>query len=273
MKEPNEPQGADFGASLPPELQKLDQELSAIRIEERPSFGPELKRELARAWQRIPAAGSGAPRRWARTLMAAGLACLMVAGVAVPSARAMVAQLIRAVVEEAFPARETPPTAPEPELPGIQIQEPVTLPADAGEERTLPPSVTEEEGDLSGPVEAFSPPLITFPEILRRDEAERLISLRYPLALQRAGVGGSVRLMFWVTEAGRVESMQMREGSGYLSLNRAAMLAARELRFQPATRNGEPVGTWVEFVIHFVPGEGAGIGDPGPAGSEGVGSG
>ena len=35
--------------SLPPGLAELDAELAAIRIEERPSFGPELEAELARA--------------------------------------------------------------------------------------------------------------------------------------------------------------------------------------------------------------------------------
>jgi TonB family protein len=270
MRNPNEPQGADFQANLPPELQKLDKELSAIRIEERPSFGPELERELAREWQKAPSTGSPRSRSWARTLIAAGVACLMVAGVAVPSARAMVAQLIRSVVEEAFPARETPAPGPEPEMPGVQVQPPVSGLTDPGEERTLPRS-TEEEVLLEGMGSDFSPPVVTFPEMLRRDEAERIISLRYPLALQRAGVGGSVKVMVWVTEEGVPDVVNRRESSGYQSLDRAAMLAARELRFRPATRNGEPVGTWVEFEIHFVPGSGAGIGGPGPAGSEGIG--
>jgi TonB family protein len=272
MRNPDDPKDADFRADLPPELQKLDEELSAIRIEERPSFGPELERELAREWQKASTAGVVKPRRWARTLVAAGLACLMVAGVAVPSARGMVAQLIRAVVEEAFPSREAPPPGPELETVGAQAQDPGLTPGDPLEDRAIRASEVDDEPDpLTGPESTFSPVVITFPEILRRDEAERLISLRYPLALQRAGVGGSVRLMFWVNHDGTPENINLREGSGYVSLNRAAMLAARELRFRPATRNGQAVGTWVEFEIHFVPGEGAGIGDPGPAGGEGIG--
>jgi hypothetical protein len=35
---------------MPDELRALDAELSAIRYEERPSFGPELEAELAQAW-------------------------------------------------------------------------------------------------------------------------------------------------------------------------------------------------------------------------------
>jgi protein TonB len=77
--------------------------------------------------------------------------------------------------------------------------------------------------------------------------------------------------MFWVDTQGVPENVQMREGSGYRSLNYAAMRAARELRFEPATRDGEPVGTWVEFVIHFVPGSGGGFMELDPVGSGGVG--
>ncbi|MFC1575910.1 energy transducer TonB [Gemmatimonadota bacterium] len=101
--------------------------------------------------------------------------------------------------------------------------------------------------------------------------AETLIASKYPLVLQRAGVGGSVKLMFWLNTEGVPESLQMREGSGYRTLNYAAMLAARELRFRPATRDGVPVGTWVEIVVHFVPGSGAGFMELDPMNRGGVG--
>lgn len=38
---------------LPPELAGLDAELSSLRYEERPSFGPELEAELAREWMSL----------------------------------------------------------------------------------------------------------------------------------------------------------------------------------------------------------------------------
>ena len=42
----------DFdGAGLPEDVAGLDAELSSIRYEERPSFGPELRAELAREWR------------------------------------------------------------------------------------------------------------------------------------------------------------------------------------------------------------------------------
>ncbi len=43
MTKPNDPLDADFRGTLPADLQSLDRELSGIRIEERPSFGPELE--------------------------------------------------------------------------------------------------------------------------------------------------------------------------------------------------------------------------------------
>ncbi len=248
------PSDADFSAALPPELRELDRELSAIRIEERPSFGPELEGELLREWQRAPAMGERTLRPGMRVVMAACLACLMVAGLAVPSARASVARLVRTVLEEAAPSLFTPD--PEPELPGIVVAEPSEAhPSSEATARTevSPPTMELEEQPLAGLSNQLPDVEFSYPDIMFRQEAENIIASFYPVALQRAGVGGAVRLMLWVDEEGRVDNVQMREGSGYRSLNLAAMRAARELRFRPATRAGAAVGTYVEFTVHFVP--------------------
>jgi len=267
-----DPSDADFVAALPPELQELDRELSALRIEERQSFGPELEGELIREWSQAPFRGSGLPSAWKRNLLAACLACLMMAGMAVPAARASVARLVRSVLEETAPSLFAP--APEPELPEIRVVEPSV-------ELAQEPVATAE---VSGPaVVQDTPPVVdegarfrevdySYPEILFREEAENIIASFYPTALQRAGVGGAVRLLLWVDASGRVDHIQMREGSGYQSLNVAAMRAARELRFRPATRAGDPVGTWVEFTVNFVPGDQQGGGDPETTPREGPGA-
>ena len=266
------PSDAEFSAGLPPELQELDGELSALLIEERPSFGPELEGELIREWSRASFVGSGSSFPWKRTLLAACMACLMIGGMAVPAARASVARLVRIVLEEAAPALFTSST--EPELPEIRVVEPESGP---------PPEITAST-EVSAPVvELEHPPVqdqgadfqqaeYSYPEIMFRQEAENIIASFYPAALQRAGVGGSVKLQLWVDASGLVDHIQMREGSGYQSLNVAAMRAANELRFRPATRAGMPVGTWVEFTVNFVPGNQGGGGDSNSTPREGPGA-
>ncbi len=265
------PDDAASTGHLPPELRELDRELSAIRIEERPSFGPELERELTRSWQDLPGDRSPGRKPWVRTLLAAGLAGLMIAGVSVPSARALVRDLVNTVVTAV--ASEVTAPVPETEVSGNEVEVPVFAPAEAPTERApAPPPALRTEEEITEAAEAFTPSMnITFPSIRYMQEAEALIASFYPLALQRAGVGGSVKLMFWVGKDGVPENVQMREGSGYRSLNYAAMRAARELRFEPATRDGDPVGTWVEFVVHFVPGSGSGFMELDPVGSGEVG--
>ncbi len=271
MSRPYDSGDRDIRESIPPELQALDKELSAIRIEERPSFAPELEGELLRAWRMGPRTVPGARRPWPRVLLAASVAALMIT-LSVPPARAAVVQVVTTVVQKIAPslAPVEPDGARRPVVPAV-VESPATTVEPAAEE-TAPSSVPPEEVDHSDPGNLVAPEVtITFPEVRFRREAEALIATYYPLALQRAGVGGSVKLMFWVDSLGVPENIQMREGSGYRSLNYAAMRAARELRFNPATRNGSPVGTWVEFQIHFVPGSGSGIMGLDPVGSEGVG--
>ena len=86
-----------------------------------------------------------------------------------------------------------------------------------------------------------------------------MIASHYPLDLQEAGVEGAVKLLFWVDTQGTPENIQTSESSGNQRLDYAAMQAARELRFRPATRNGVAVGTWVEVEFYFFALTGAGI--------------
>jgi TonB family protein len=260
MTNPNNPRDADFRGTLPADLQELDRELSGIRIEERPSFAPELEGELTRAWRVRPEGGFRRRRPWVRNLIAAGLAGLMIAGVSVPSARAAVVTLVRNVVQEVFPDLLTPPVVPEVLLPEIEVQEPVpSLP----EPRT---EVTVSAMDVSDEVEETQPELqllpdvrITLPAIASRQDATATIAAHYPKDLQEEGIEGSVKLQFWVNTMGQPEFINIREGSGNARLDRAATLAAREIEFIPATRNGVPVGTWVEVQIHFFALTGIGV--------------
>ena len=266
MSRAHGPSRRELEAALPEYLRELDSELSAIRIEERPSFGPELEAELARAWEARQATPSSGPPSWARVLLAASLAGLMVAGFAVPSARASVWEVVRAILGESAPALL--PAPEESSLPRIRVDRP-TIPLSVGPfDVTLPPREVSEGSAAMDSGEPFTPVReVTFPRMLQAEETEKIIRSYYPLALQRAGIGGRVRLMFWVDSEGVPDNIQIRAGSGFPVLDSAAMRAARDLRFEPATRDRVPVGTWVEFVIRFVPDPETGMVPPDPVSS------
>jgi TonB family protein len=244
---------------LPEELRSLDRELSGIRIEERPSFAPELERELTRAWQRKSVRNPGTAGRWRRILVAAAVAGLMIVGLSVPSARAAVVRLVRDVAQEARALFEPPPV-PEVELPLVPVEEPAPPPPEARTEMVVSPVDPSEEVE-TGPPEMPAVPAveITLPQIVSRQEAAGVIASRYPRELQEAGVEGTVKLQFWLDGQGRPENIQIRRRSGNDRLDYAAMLAVREIRFRPATRNGVGVGTWVEVDVHFFALTGSGI--------------
>src|SRR5687768_7834943 len=107
---------------LPPELAALDAELSAIKIEERASFAPELEAELRRAHARPVVIPMPSLRR--RITIAACIAA-GIAGIAVPPARASLVALMERI-QGALPATmEASAPAPAPVLALPAPSEPV----------------------------------------------------------------------------------------------------------------------------------------------------
>lgn len=234
------------GLDLPEDLAALDAELSSIRYEERPSFGPELKAELTRSWR------DGVTPRWhwpVRTLMAAGLAGLLVVGLGVPSARAALVRLVD-VVRTPLEERIAPPTT-QPSVPLLPFDQPST---GVEEFHVEPPRLRAEPPPSRGTVvPRYEGPEATFPELLDRASTENLIRDNYPLAFQRRGVGGTVRLRLWVDSTGTVDVADVATSSGVPELDRAAVRVAPGFHFTPARRRGKAVGTWVEFDVRFEP--------------------
>jgi TonB family protein len=225
---------------LPEDLRALDRELRSIRYEERPSFGPELRAELARAW--------AAPRRRRgpvlRYLAAAMLAGVFVGGAAVPSARASLVRLLDVfaaevpVVEEApLPAPVALTTLPRPE---------VLEPAPVVDVAAAPPSIVV----AADPVPS-QPPIP--PQMLDRERAVMLLERAYPPHLQRQGIGGVVWLRVLVDRSGLAGPANVSRGSGVRELDRAALEVVPLLRFSPAMQGGEHVATWIEFPVQFEP--------------------
>ncbi len=235
---------------LPPDLAELDAELAEMLASERPSFGPELQAELSREWVSRPLRARGA---LARHGAAAVIVAVSVLGVAVSPARASLVGLSQRILTVFQDKQGTVVELPVDDVADLPIS------TRAGQTEQASPLDMAALSEGMNPVMAtedlppFVPGLTTYPRLVNRRADAELARQFYPRTLQLAGVGGTVDLSLWVDSTGAVDHVQMRETSGVPALDRAAMQAARELRYHPATRNGRPDGTWVEFAMTFTP--------------------
>ena len=239
------------------ETLRLDRDLREIVIEERCSYGAELRSELVREHARLEEERRSGFLAMPTLRIAAAILLLLTGSLVVPETRAAMLGLIRLT-----PA-ETGATLPAPALPspargptddsGLGPAEPARQIQSAGEPDggSAPAEAVPSDGSLTPPLR-----LATLPELVDRNGARLVVAQEYPALLQRRGIGGRVRLLMWVGEDGTAEFPQIDGTSGLRELDLAALRATRLLRFVPATRLGEPVGTWVSFSIRFQPGGG-----------------
>jgi periplasmic protein TonB len=74
---------------------------------------------------------------------------------------------------------------------------------------------------------------------------------QYPEELWDAGVQGKTTLRLFINVEGRVDSARVEKGSGYAAFDSAALAGSRELRFEPARRDDEPVAAWFLLPVKF----------------------
>lgn len=74
---------------------------------------------------------------------------------------------------------------------------------------------------------------------------------RYPADERRRGVQGDVTLRIGVNANGFPTDVDYASRSGNRALDRAAMTAAQNWRFQPAMRGGQPVASTVNVPVAF----------------------
>ncbi|MEM7415522.1 MAG: energy transducer TonB [Gemmatimonadota bacterium] len=237
----------DEDVQLPEDLRALHDELLSIQYEERPSFGPELRAELAHEWATMPRTR---PLGMRRHLAAAVLAAVLVGGASVPSARASFIRLIEQIGPEqvAIPVSPIEVVAPAYAAPAPEGNAPVAeAPEAEAVEESEPPPVEPTVPDL------VTPPVLTPPEMIDRDRSSRLLQSAYPRHLQRRGVGGIVWLRLWVDESGLPGQASVLHTSGVDVLDRVATNIAPRFMFEPALEDGEPVGKWIEFPVLFEP--------------------
>lgn len=241
----------ESGQPLSADLAGLDRDLRALSIEERSSFEPELRAELAAEYARLQSAGPSRRAAGRGFLAAAAVVVLMVGAWLVPPARASLARWLQSS-PVAEPASVEPlPEALPPTPAAMPVAEGWPVPEDLRmepEPEPLPLPRIDAAPDTAPPP---LPP--TLPSLLDRDLARRIVTDEYPVGLQERGIGGVVRVLLWVRPDGFPETPAVRISSGRPELDEAALRATLSFRFLAATRAGRKVGTWVEFSIRFEP--------------------
>ncbi|MDZ7780541.1 MAG: M56 family metallopeptidase [Gemmatimonadota bacterium] len=125
------------------------------------------------------------------------------------------------------------------------VESPVTSDDAASPE----PALAEVPAELAA--EPTFTPFTVAPEIRNRDEVIASMEAEYPPLLREAGIGGTVRVYFLISETGRVADVRIDQSSGHEALDRAALDVASVYRFTPALNREQPTPVWVSFPITF----------------------
>jgi protein TonB len=132
------------------------------------------------------------------------------------------------------------------------IDEDITIAPTTFEENPvedLPPPPEERTADISA-APTFTPFTVA-PSILNRDEVVRAMEREYPPLLRDAGIGGTVRVYFFIDENGQVQDRRIDQSSGHQALDDAALNVSAVYRFSPALNRDKKVPVWVSFPITF----------------------
>ena len=113
----------------------------------------------------------------------------------------------------------------------------------------LPPPPDEAEVDIAA-APTFTPFTVA-PSILNRSDVVRAMEREYPPLLRDAGIGGTVRVFFFIDENGRVQDRRIDDSSGHQALDDAAMAVSEIYRFSAALNRDKKVPVWVSFPITF----------------------
>jgi TonB family protein len=94
-------------------------------------------------------------------------------------------------------------------------------------------------------------PYTVAPRLVNTGEVQRALERRYPPLLRNAGIGGQVVVWFFIDETGRVVNNQIKNSSGYPTLDEAALMVAEMMRFEPALNRDQRVSVWVAIPLKF----------------------
>ena len=86
---------------------------------------------------------------------------------------------------------------------------------------------------------------------LRPPKLKKFVEAVYPEDKQKAGIGARVVLAIDVEETGRVGNVEVVSSAG-TDFDAAAVAAARQFEFEPATLDGTPVPVKIQYAYKFV---------------------
>jgi protein TonB len=141
----------------------------------------------------------------------------------------------RTVEKPPAPVEPTPQLAPAPQA--------ITVPP-------APPPVALAPTTAPAPT---PPPVVHEPEIAPLFNAEYLNNPTpvYPPISRRMGEQGLVLLRVFVTAHGDPNAVELKTGSGFARLDRAAQETVKQWKFVPAKRGEQAVDAWVVVPIRF----------------------
>ncbi len=126
---------------------------------------------------------------------------------------------------------------------GVQLIEPEGMPDDPPEPQPRSPEEMAAEPTFT--------PFTVAPSITNRMEVIAAMAENYPPLLREAGIGGAVRVYFFIGADGVVRDVRIDRSSGHEALDQAALRVADVYEFSPARNGDEPVPVWVSFPITF----------------------
>ena len=139
-----------------------------------------------------------------------------------------------------------------PVMASAEIDEDITIAPTTFEENPvdeLPPPPEEAGTDLSA-APTFTPFTVA-PIIQNRNDVIRAMTREYPPLLRDAGIGGTVKVFFFIDENGQVQDTRIDQSSGHQALDDAALNVAGVYRFTAAMNRDKKVPVWVSFPITF----------------------
>lgn len=149
----------------------------------------------------------------------------------------------------ALPRPATPVIADAPDLSTDLTIAPTTFEANPVEALPEPPRRDQGEPELAA-APTFTPMTVR-PRLLNADEMARLLVRYYPPLLRDAGIGGTVRVWFFIDATGYVERTLVNESSGFEAFDQAALQVADRMRFTPAYNRDQAVPVWVSLDVRF----------------------
>ena len=150
-----------------------------------------------------------------------------------------------------LPAEPAPPRRPALPVISANVAATETVPIVSWDvARELLPPPPENPVFASGDAVPFTPFTVA-PTLANSAQAQRALEREYPPTLRDASIGGVVALLVHIDAEGRVTESRIGEGSGFASLDAAALRVADAMRFNPAMNRDTHVAVWIRLPVTF----------------------